>query len=81
LYFIAELPPVVAPDKVLAKQTMAAHEFVGYILLALIALHAAAALFHHFVLGDNVLRAMLPRPARRPGAADAMRLAPQGEDF
>lgn len=62
-YLLGELPPVVGPDKVLAKQAMAAHELGAYLLLALIALHAAAALFHHFVRRDNVLNAMLP--ARR----------------
>jgi cytochrome b561 len=60
LYFVADLPPVVGSDKLLAKQAMAAHEFVGYLLLALIALHAAAALFHHFIRRDDVLRTMLP---------------------
>lgn len=59
-YFLGELPPVVGPDKVLAKQAMAAHELVAYLLVALVALHAAAALFHHFVRRDNVLKAMLP---------------------
>lgn len=59
-YFLAELPPVLGPDKVLAKAAMAAHELVAYLLLALIVLHMAAALFHHFVRRDNVLNAMLP---------------------
>lgn len=59
-YFLGELPPVIGPDKVLAKQAMAAHELVAYVLVAIIALHAAAALFHHFVRRDNVLKAMLP---------------------
>jgi cytochrome b561 len=59
-YFLGELPPVVGPDKMLAKQAMAAHELVAYLLLALVALHAVAALFHHFVRRDNVLNAMLP---------------------
>jgi cytochrome b561 len=59
-YFLGELPPVIGPDKVLAKQAMAAHEFVAYLLVALVALHVAAALFHHFVRRDNVLKAMLP---------------------
>jgi cytochrome b561 len=62
-YLLGELPPVVGPDKVLAKQAMAAHELVAYLLFALIALHAAAALFHHFVRRDSLLSAMLP--ARR----------------
>jgi cytochrome b561 len=54
------LPPVIGPDKVLAKQAMAAHELLAYLVVALIAVHAAAALFHHFVRRDNVLKAMLP---------------------
>lgn len=63
-YFLGELPPVIGPDKVLAKQAMAAHEFVAYLLVALVALHATAALFHHFVRRDNVLQAMLPGRGR-----------------
>jgi cytochrome b561 len=50
-YFLGELPPVIGD---------AAHEFVAYLLVALIALHAAAALFHHFIRRGNVLKAMLP---------------------
>lgn len=59
-YFLGELPAVVGPDKILAKQAMAAHELVAYLPMALVVLHAAAALFHHFVRRDNVLDAMLP---------------------
>ena len=59
-YFLGELPPVIGADKVLAKQATAAHQLVAYLLLALIALHAAAGLFHHYVRRDNVLNAMLP---------------------
>lgn len=60
-FFLVQLPAVVGRDKWLAKQTLAVHETVAIALLALIALHAAAALFHHFVRGDDVLRTMLPR--------------------
>ena len=63
-FFLGELPPIVGPDKVLAKQAIAAHEIVAYVLLTLIALHAAAALFHHYVRRDDVLNAMLPRSRR-----------------
>ncbi|MBV8578735.1 MAG: cytochrome b [Acetobacteraceae bacterium] len=59
-YFLRELPTIVGPDKVLAKQAIALHDLVAYVLLAIIALHAVAALFHHFVRRDNVLKAMLP---------------------
>ena len=62
-FFIGQLPPIVGPDRVLAKQAMTAHEVVGYLLLALIAMHAAAALFHHFIRRDDVLNAMLPKQA------------------
>ena len=58
-FFLGELPPIVGPDKVLAKQAIAAHQIVAYVLLTLIALHAAAALFHHFVRRDDVLNGML----------------------
>ncbi len=59
-YLLGELPAVIGHDKVLAKQSIAAHDIVSYLLLAVIALYAAAALFHHFGRRDNVLNAMLP---------------------
>jgi cytochrome b561 len=63
-YFLGELPPLIGPDKLLAKQAIAAHDLVAYVLLAVIALHAAAALFHHFVRRDDVLKSMLPGDRR-----------------
>lgn len=36
------------------------HHKLGYIFIALICLHAAAALRHHFFLRDGILRRMLP---------------------
>ena len=41
------------------------HGLLGDVLINLAGLHAAAALYHHLVLRDGVLRAMLP-PASRP---------------
>lgn len=40
------------------------HGWLGDLLIWLAGAHAAAALFHHFVLKDDVLRAMLPRRGR-----------------
>ena len=37
-----------------------AHEILGWLMLALVVLHVAAALRHHFLLRDNVLARMLP---------------------
>jgi cytochrome b561 len=36
------------------------HNIFAWVVLGLIALHVAAALYHHFVLRDRVLRRMLP---------------------
>lgn len=58
------LPPIVAPDPVLSKNMAEVHEMQGAVLLALIALHTAGALYHHFVRRDTVLRAMLPLPGK-----------------
>lgn len=45
------------------------HNWVGWTIIALAAGHAAAALFHHFALHDDVLWRMLPgRRARREEA-------------
>ncbi|MEQ8700503.1 MAG: cytochrome b [Bauldia litoralis] len=40
------------------------HETLGLLLLILIGVHVLAALYHHVILRDNVLRRMLPWPAR-----------------
>jgi cytochrome b561 len=48
------------------------HEMLAYALIALVALHAGAALYHHYVLRDGVLRRMLRRmPADKEGNAGA----------
>jgi cytochrome b561 len=36
------------------------HQIFAWVLLALVGLHAVAALFHHFILRDGTLRRMLP---------------------
>jgi cytochrome b561 len=66
LYFLGELPAVIGKDRELAALLGEAHNFVGYTLLTLIGLHAAAALYHHFIRRDGVLAAMLPDRFRRP---------------
>jgi cytochrome b561 len=47
------------------------HGYGGWILLGLVALHAAAALRHHLVLRDDILWRMLP-VFRRPSVAKPM---------
>lgn len=58
------LPALVASNDALAGRLEELHETVGVIGYWLIGLHAAAALFHHYVLRDATLRRMLPRGTR-----------------
>jgi cytochrome b561 len=60
LFLIAEIPSVVERNRPLAAQLGSVHNLLGYSLLALIGVHSAAALFHHFVQRDDVMNAMLP---------------------
>lgn len=59
-FFGLTLPPLVAPDEGLADRVEDLHTTVGAVGYWLIGLHAAASLFHHYVLGDGTLRRMLP---------------------
>jgi cytochrome b561 len=72
LFFLGQLPALIGRDRLLASYLGEAHKTVGFLLLGLIALHAAAALYHHFWRGDDTLRAMLPqRRARRDAQSGA----------
>ncbi len=62
---LVTLPPVVAQDEDLGDSFAEYHEEAAWLLLGLIGGHAAAALFHHYVKRDNVLRAMLPAALAR----------------
>ena len=52
-----------APVEALLKL---AHAYGAYALMAVVAVHAAAAFRHHFIIGDDVLRRILPRRRRLP---------------
>jgi cytochrome b561 len=55
-----QLPDLVGRDKALAEQLKQAHISLNMVLLAVVFLHVAAALKHHFVDRDDVLARMLP---------------------
>ena len=59
-FFGLELPALVGESKYLAKLVKEVHETGGTVGYFLIGLHAAAALFHHYVVRDNTLRRILP---------------------
>jgi cytochrome b561 len=54
------LPNLVAPNPDLIKLFEAVHKWVGYGLIITIVLHTSAALKHHFINKDDILRRMLP---------------------
>ena len=60
-FFGLQLPALIGENKDLAKQIEGIHEIVGTAGYFLIGLHAAAALFHHYIKRDNTLGRMLPR--------------------
>lgn len=53
------LPTLVAPNDELRQLFQDIHKWLGYVLLVFIALHTLAALKHHFVDKDNILRRMI----------------------
>jgi len=72
-FFGLELPALVGENKELAKTIKEIHATAGELGYYLIALHTAAALFHHHVMRDNTLLRMLPRCAGRSGSSRVRR--------
>jgi len=54
-----QVPQITSPDKVAAGAYEERHIFFAYVLLALIVLHVAAALWHRFGRRDHVLARMV----------------------
>jgi cytochrome b561 len=61
---VIHLPRLAAADSEFADTLSDYHIWLAWALLATVAAHAAAALWHHFVRRDAVLDAMLPGQAR-----------------
>ena len=59
-FYGLELPALIAKNKDTAEWIEEIHTTVGTAGYFLIALHAGAALFHHYVLRDNTLTRILP---------------------
>jgi cytochrome b561 len=59
IFWLIPLPSIVAPDRVLAGNAENAHFVLFSVLTLLVMVHAGAALRHHFVKRDSVLRRML----------------------
>jgi cytochrome b561 len=63
-FFGTSIPPLIGeiarPDRRFLREL---HEWTGWAIIVLAAVHALAALYHHYVLKDRMLRRMLPRAA------------------
>ncbi len=57
---LVQLPDLLPRDKALTAQLKLVHVTLNYTLLMLVVVHTAAALKHHVVDRDDVLRRMLP---------------------
>ncbi|MDR1074942.1 MAG: cytochrome b [Xanthomonadaceae bacterium] len=58
--FGANLPVLVGANEALGEKLMGVHGTIANIGYVLIAVHAGAALYHHYFVRDNALRQMLP---------------------
>jgi cytochrome b561 len=61
-------PHFTSPDKAAAHQYQDWHITAAYVLLALVAIHVAAALYHHFTRHDGVTARMIGQWSRAPTA-------------
>lgn len=57
---LLEIPDLISRNEVLFRLYREVHRWLGYALLALLAVHTGAALRHHLQLRDDTLRRMLP---------------------
>ena len=61
-FFGAGIPPLIDEmSKPLRHELREFHEWIGWAIVIIAALHALAALYHHYVLRDRVLKRMLPK--------------------
>jgi cytochrome b561 len=61
-FFGLQIAPLIAPMTRAEHHTlMERHEQIGWAIIVIAAGHAAAALYHHYVVKDRVLMRMLPR--------------------
>lgn len=58
-------PAITGPDRAMSQQVFWIHGTAAYLLIVLVAMHVGAALYHHFIRGDGVLRRMMPGLKRR----------------
>lgn len=66
VFGLFSLPAIVAPDNARSSQVLQVHAIIAFVLLFLVAMHMSAALYHHFIRKDGVLKRMIPRLETAP---------------
>jgi cytochrome b561 len=61
VFWLFELPPIVAENKPLSDTLFLFHRIIGIGIALLVVMHIGAALFHHFIRRDRILLRMLGR--------------------
>jgi cytochrome b561 len=59
IFGLFSLPSIAAVNQQAAAQTFFWHDTLGKVMALLIVVHVSAALYHHFIVKDGVLRRML----------------------
>jgi len=59
VFWMFDLPPIWPVDRPFSEMLFDVHRAMGFAVVALVVIHIGAALFHHFVLKDVVLRRMI----------------------
>ena len=65
IFGLFKLPGLVAPNQPASSTVFMLHKLGAFALVGLVTMHIGAALFHHVIRGDGVLRRMLPGLKRR----------------
>jgi len=65
VFGLFHIPTPLDTDRTLARNLIGVHALLANAIVILAALHAAAALAHHYLLGDGVLTRMVPGLKRR----------------
>jgi cytochrome b561 len=76
IFGIGNIGPLLPQAHDLGQSIAGIHTILGNVIIWLAGLHAAAALFHHFILRDSILTSMLPhwkQPAPVPRAGEISR--------
>jgi cytochrome b561 len=69
IFGLGTIAPMLPSAHDLGQSVTDIHTILGNAIIWLAGVHAAAALFHHFVLRDNILTSMLPDWKRWPAPA------------